>query len=761
MIIKNNDKLSLNTLLKNYIVYIPDMQRDFCWGTTRIDNTDITLFKNFINTLEQNISKKNKDFTMGLFYGYTENKRLYLCDGQQRITSLYLILLYGYKVGLVNENILTRNNITTLQYAVRDSSLFFLNDLFVHIKHIEKIESIQDTDWYINEYNNDDTIINIMASLNTLEINYEDNNESLSKLVTYILNEINFIFIDMDTRENGEETYVLLNTTGEPLTRIENLKPYLVYDDNSTSMENNTVEWEKIEQFFWEQSILISETQSNLDRNTIAETLMNKFLDIITTAEYQNIEIDLIKDKDKNKKYKNTTVYANILTSISLGEYSDYYKGKTNLEIIIEYFNNFLSYYDLLGEEYQKYIINKIYKIDNNNFIREYYTIIALIYFAKKFLNTNIITDSIKQNAHRFFHLFYNIMERRTEDGEINNYYIQDVINTVKKMDNSDVLSLLNIENSFISKDKEEKWKLEIIRDNLPNRQDMEETFKKAEEESFLKHRILFILDIVNYARNIDNNNDYLHDFTIYYEGILEYFKEFNNSTRELFINQNAPDYPLSENSDRNHFIIQEEVYKWLYNNEKYDAKVEFIYNLISKKNYSNNNSLSMWGELLKYNKSMLKYAKQKRFYIYKDTIFAIKNKNATSVISQYTTSMFYTFVSDNNELTETIHYTNNFNIRINDKDEGGIIVIENPNIVIHINATYKNQYNIEIINRKKTSVAQILFKDSYFNKFKLSIENNKLCFTLTKNENGEQYTHEMVKNLIDDIIIHLDNFKC
>ena len=136
MIIENNDKISLNTLLKNYIVYIPDMQRDFCWGTTRIDNTDITLFENFINTLEQNISQNNKDFTMGLFYGYTENKRLYLCDGQQRITSLYLILLYGYKLGLVNEDILTRNNITTLQYAVRDSSLFFLNDLFVHIKHI-------------------------------------------------------------------------------------------------------------------------------------------------------------------------------------------------------------------------------------------------------------------------------------------------------------------------------------------------------------------------------------------------------------------------------------------------------------------------------------------------------------------------------------------------------------------------------------------------------------------------------------------------
>ena len=32
---------------------------------------------------------------------------------------------------------------------------------------------------------------------------------------------------------------------------------------------------------------------------------------------------------------------------------------------------------------------------------------------------------------------------------------------------------------------------------------------------------------------------------------------------------------------------------------------------------------------------------------------------------------------------------------------------------------------------------------------------------TIVENENGEQYTHQMVKNLIDDIIIHLENFKC
>lgn len=46
MIIENNDKVNLNILLSNYIIYIPDMQRDYCWGMTKSDKSENTLFKN-------------------------------------------------------------------------------------------------------------------------------------------------------------------------------------------------------------------------------------------------------------------------------------------------------------------------------------------------------------------------------------------------------------------------------------------------------------------------------------------------------------------------------------------------------------------------------------------------------------------------------------------------------------------------------------------------------------------------------------------
>lgn len=761
MIIENNDKISLNTLLKNYIVYIPDMQRDFCWGTTRIDNTDITLFENFINTLEQNISQNNKDFTMGLFYGYTENKRLYLCDGQQRITSLYLILLYGYKLGLVNEDILTRNNITTLQYAVRDSSLFFLNDLFVHIKHIEKIESIKYTDWYINEYNNDDTIINIMASLNTLEINYENNIESLNKLIAYILNEINFIFIDMDTRENGEETYVLLNTTGEPLTRIENLKPYVVYSDNILTMEKNASEWEKIEQFFWEQSILISENQSNINRHIKAETLMNNFLNIITTAEYQNIEIDLIKNKDKY--YKNTIVYANKLITISLGENSEYYKDKTNLEIIIEYFSNFLSYYVLLDHNYKKYIINKIYKIDNNNFIREYYSIISIIYFAKKFINHDSSNEGyIKNQAIHFFEFFYNIFERNMEGG-IENITIYDVIKSIKQLDNPDIISLLYLQDSFIFKDHEEYLKLKMLADNIEYRDELKRLFHSAYKLKNFKHRILLIIEASLYHfykdekeyKNIDKISNIIQSeiknfiaiFNAYIDKLTELEKLQSNELIINMIKYNAPKYPVTGElgniagglwySPNICIFSNDDMYKWLYHNKITNInKIIFLNNFFQQ---DDSYAQTPWKYLVKYS-GILKYSnKNKRFGYANNNFYARRYINTEYEIKTSTILLFDEFLSDTNKVNKYLgeindyrektgnmlrtEYKYNSNIFIYDKNidnkgdiynrYGGIICIEknihDKTFVIDVYVYTENKFIIQIFFRNHEITQQYI----------------------------------------------------
>lgn len=758
---KNNDKVTLNTLLNDYIIYIPDMQRDYCWGTHKPKNTDSTLFDAFLSSLIEN--KNNKEpFIMGLFYGYIEDGKVFLCDGQQRITSLYLLLLYAYasNLNLLDKNILLKNELPKLQYAVRDSSLFFLQDL---VKNINNIDNIKQSPWYFNEYNFDDTIQSMLGAFKSLDNKKEQIDETL---IQYVLNYVKFIFIDMQDRKTGEETYVLLNTTGEPLTPIENLKPYLVYGED----EENAKHWEEIEHFFWKKG--------NLNENK-AENLMKKFLDIVTTTEYQDQFIKDINGKDEKTK-NNTIIYAGKLKDKSIN-------NNPNMNMIYDYYRNFnLFFMKCTHKKFnEEYVLKLIDKIDKTNFVREYYTIISLMYYAKKFLaRDKDFAGDTENYTGSFIHLFYNILERNADS--VDRITINDVICTINKMTNSDVLSLLDIDKSFVLKDEEEKRKLEIIKQYKDEREKIECLFSKAEEAKFLKHRILFILDIVEYARK-ENHKDKEWSYSIvfekYYQGIMELFENLNDDTRELFIKYNAPHFPLREGGKYSMMHNNDDVYKWIYKNynKQKDDNIKFIYKLINKQFDLLNDNANRWNVILKYNRSMLRFAKQKHFWENAGTVYAVKKIYNTKYISANEVSLFYTFIHDSNgEIIENLgdadDYKSGFKVWVWVWYDQNRIVVEKANkAVIDINASDKNKYIIEIFNRKGNIIAETVASNDYFSQFGGEIvkwdKEKRFVFELDINSdlfheyvdkylidnNDELYTHKTVKCIVDEIIEELE----
>ena len=85
---------------KNKIV-IPDLQRDYCWGNNvwnEQGKKESELVSGFIENLFE--LKTNAIQTLGLIYGYESPKHhIQLCDGQQRITTLFLL------IGLINRRV--------------------------------------------------------------------------------------------------------------------------------------------------------------------------------------------------------------------------------------------------------------------------------------------------------------------------------------------------------------------------------------------------------------------------------------------------------------------------------------------------------------------------------------------------------------------------------------------------------------------------------------------------------------------------------
>lgn len=272
---------------RNKIV-IPDLQRDYCWGANawiKTERKSKGLVKDFVANifdLFRQSSAESVPQMFGLIYGYEQPKNhIQVCDGQQRLTTMFILLGYiNLKVGgAFDDYIISREERnddfeTRLQYAIRESTLYFLSDLsrYVFVEKTTSLSEVRDLKeaknmgapvrpprWYFNDYDQDSSVQDILAALIAIDdCVSEDENVRLWKegqwrdFGEYLISQIRFLYYDMGSRGKGEETYVVINTTGEPLSANENLKPILLGNLSKADAKRYSAEWETREQWFWE-----------------------------------------------------------------------------------------------------------------------------------------------------------------------------------------------------------------------------------------------------------------------------------------------------------------------------------------------------------------------------------------------------------------------------------------------------------------------------------------------------------------------------
>ena len=156
-----------------------------------------------------------------------------------------------------NFELLEDDNEPHLLYGIRESSLYFLSDLTLHyfLKDSLSVNELGDQSWFLNSYHHDPTIASIIRALTTIECKLKDC-KNLELLGDFLILKLKFLFYDMDNRQNGEETFVVINTTGEPLTANQNLKPQIMManpsysrctNDSQNGVFNAAQDWEIME----------------------------------------------------------------------------------------------------------------------------------------------------------------------------------------------------------------------------------------------------------------------------------------------------------------------------------------------------------------------------------------------------------------------------------------------------------------------------------------------------------------------------------
>ena len=266
-------------------VIIPDLQRDYCWGDKAVVDVKTKKTRELVTDFVKNIidlfeNESNTILTMGLVYGYEQpHNHIQICDGQQRLTTLFLLMgVINTKAGgYFDDYIISREERNDdfephLQYAIRESTLYFLSDLArnVFISHNTSIQDIKSSNWYFNEYDFDASIQSMISALQRIDDAFKDNEHiDFVDFGKFVLNNLKVLYYDMENRSRGEETYVVINTTGEPLSSTENIKPILLGRSSLSDLEIETYsdQWEDREEWFWQ----------NRGKDNTADNGLNEF----------------------------------------------------------------------------------------------------------------------------------------------------------------------------------------------------------------------------------------------------------------------------------------------------------------------------------------------------------------------------------------------------------------------------------------------------------------------------------------------------
>lgn len=217
-------KYSFWDLITKYKVEIPIIQRDYAQG--RVEH--VSLSKNFLYAIKEaliNGTELNLDFIYGSFPDVNKKDSFQPLDGQQRLTTLFLLHWYAFKKERTQDNSIL-DSLLNFSYEIRISSREFCIALVsekFEIKDQEDIsEQIQNSNWYFLSWQQDSTIRAMLKMLDEIQKMFKDFDN-----LWYLLTEkkiITFYHLVLDDFGLSDDLYIKMNARGRLLTPFENLK---------------------------------------------------------------------------------------------------------------------------------------------------------------------------------------------------------------------------------------------------------------------------------------------------------------------------------------------------------------------------------------------------------------------------------------------------------------------------------------------------------------------------------------------------------
>lgn len=207
-------------------VEVPIVQRDYAQGRKGEDTEMVR--QNLLADMKAAILKETPPLDLNFIYGKSENGKFIPVDGQQRLTTLFLLHLFAFRDDESKTDILNK-----FTYETRSSSRDFIERLTENIacvieSDLSPSDEIEDCEWFVSGWKNDPTIQSIFVVLDEIKIMFIDIDDLDLLLLDTDYKPIVFKFLEMEDLGMEDSLYIKLNARGKPLTPFENFKARLI-----------------------------------------------------------------------------------------------------------------------------------------------------------------------------------------------------------------------------------------------------------------------------------------------------------------------------------------------------------------------------------------------------------------------------------------------------------------------------------------------------------------------------------------------------
>lgn len=206
-------------------IEIPIIQRDFAQG--REDDEATPIRERFLDALVH-AATTSQDMGLDFVYGDVKGGVLSPLDGQQRLTTLFLLHWY---VASLSGTLDPSAPWLRFSYATRPTARDFCLTLAEHPfpgGGAHPAAWITDQPWYVYPWQQDPTISSMLVMLDAIHERFDQEQTDFGAVWARLLDRdkqaIWFLFLPVEDMDYGEDLYIKMNSRGKPLTAFEVFK---------------------------------------------------------------------------------------------------------------------------------------------------------------------------------------------------------------------------------------------------------------------------------------------------------------------------------------------------------------------------------------------------------------------------------------------------------------------------------------------------------------------------------------------------------